>query len=87
MARPEVSVHEISVKVADRQFAFLENRAKELGVSKEELVKLYIARAIDAEREHKTSETKQFSLMGIVRDGRVTDAEIDEVIAEWSKTE
>ncbi len=119
MAHPKVSDHEISVKVAGQQLEFLEIRAKELGISKEELVKLYIVKAIDAEceesqfslegffkdgppitkeiideaiaddteREHKSSESKQFSLMGIIRDGRITDEDIEEVVAEWNRTE
>lgn len=83
MARPEVSDHEISVKVAGRQLEFLENRAKELGISKEELVKLYIAKVIDAEREQ-----NQFSLEGFFKDGPpITKEVIDEVIDEWNKTE
>ena len=76
MARPEVSDYEISVKVASRQLEFLENRARELGISKEEMIRWYIVsdmiRAIDTEREHKSSESEQFSLMGIIRDGRIT---------------
>ena len=87
MAHPEVSDYEISVKVAGQQLEFLESRAKELGMSKEELVKLYIAKAIDAERKHKPSESEQFSLMGIIRDGRITDEDIEEVVAEWNRTE
>ena len=83
MAHPEVLDHEISVKVAGQQLEFLENRARELGVSKEELIKLYIAKAIDAEREE-----SQFSLEGRFKDGPpITKEVIDEVIAEWDKTE
>ena len=56
MAHPEVSDYEISVKVASRQLEFLENRARELGISKEEMIRWYIVsdmiRAIDTEREH-----------------------------------
>jgi hypothetical protein len=44
MARPEVMEYEISVKVASKQLEFLESRAKELGMSKEELAKLYVHR-------------------------------------------
>ena len=85
MARAEVSDYEISVKVASRQLEFLENRARELGISKEEMIRWYIVsdmiRAIDTEREHKSSESEQFSLMGIIRDGRITDEDIEEVVA------
>ena len=48
---PELVEHEITIKVADRQLEILENRAKELGLSKEELIKRYIAEAIGAERQ------------------------------------
>lgn len=91
MAHSEVSNYEISVKVAGRQLEFLENRAKELGISKEEVIRWYIVsdmvRAIDTECEHKSSESEQFSLMGIIRDGRITDEDIEEVVAEWNRTE
>ena len=43
--------HEITIKVADRQFEILESRAKELGLSKEELAKRYIAEAIGAKQQ------------------------------------
>lgn len=83
MARPEVSDYEISVKVAGQQLEFLESKAKELGISKEELVKLYLAKAIDAERAE-----NQFSLEGFFKDGPpITKEIIDEVIAEWDRTE
>ncbi len=83
MARPEVSDYEISVKVASQQLEFLESRAKELGMSKEELVKLYIVKAIDAE-----CEESQFSLEGFFKEGPpITKEIIDEVIAEWDRTE
>jgi len=87
MARPELSDYEISVKVPSQQLEFLESRAKELGMSKEELIRLYVVKVIDAEREHKSSESEQFSLMGIICDGRVTDKDIEEVMAEWNRTE
>ena len=83
MAHPEVLDQKISVKVAGQQLEFLENRARELGVSKEELIKLYIAKAIDAEREE-----RQFSLEGRFKGGPpITKEVIDEIITEWDKTE
>lgn len=51
MARSEVSV--LEVEVQGSQLEFLESKAKELGISKEELAKLYIGKAIDAELESK----------------------------------
>ncbi len=41
----------------------------------------------DTKREHKSSESKQFSLMGIICDGRITDEDIEEAVAEWNRTE
>ena len=82
MARSETIEYEISVKVVGRQLEFLEGKAKELGISKEELVKLYIAKAIDAEHAE-----DQFSLEGLFKDGTpITKEIIDEVIDEWNKT-
>lgn len=51
MNMPELAGHEITIRVADRQFEILENRAKELGLSKEELVKRYVAEAIGEEQQ------------------------------------
>jgi uncharacterized iron-regulated protein len=52
-------------------------------MSKEELAKLYIAKAIDAEREE-----NQFSLEGLCKEGQpIADEDIEEVINEWSKIE
>lgn len=48
---PELVEHEITIKVADRQLEILENRARELGLSKEELIKRYIAEAIGAKQQ------------------------------------
>ncbi|MBD3183403.1 hypothetical protein GF312_13985 [Candidatus Poribacteria bacterium] len=48
---PELVEHEIIIKVADRQFELLENRAKELGISKEELIKRYVTEAIGDEQQ------------------------------------
>lgn len=50
MAHSEISAI-LEVKVEGSQLEFLENKAKELGIPKEELAKLYIVRAIDSERE------------------------------------
>ncbi len=91
VAHPEASNSEISVKLAGHQLKFLKNRAKELGISEEEVIRWYIvsdmARAIDAARDRETQENGQFSLMGIIRDCRITDKDIEEVIGEWNKPE
>lgn len=90
MARPEASGSEISIRLADRQLRFLENRAKELGISEAEVIRWYIvsdmARVVDAERDPETREREPFSLMGIIRDGRITDEDIEEVINGSTKT-
>jgi hypothetical protein len=82
MARPGVSVLEI--RVEEPQLEFLEKKAKELGLSKEELVKQYIAsdmiKTIDAAGEEKK---KRFSLQGIVSAGTVTDEDIEEAKKIW----
>ena len=81
MANPKASVLEI--KVEGLELEFLENRAKELGISREELARLYIAKVIDTEREK-----GRFSLEGLFKEGPpITKEVIDEVIEEWSKTE
>jgi hypothetical protein len=51
MKMPELVEHEITIKVADRQFEILENRAKEIGLTKEELIKRYVAEAIGGEQQ------------------------------------
>ena len=91
MAHTEVTEYEINIKVVGQQLEFLESRAKELGISKEEVIRWYIVsdmvKTIDAERERKLPKNEQFSLMGIIRDGRITDEDIEEVTAEWNRTE
>jgi len=47
MATNELSV--IEIKLAEPQIDFLEKKAKELGLSKEELIKRYISEAINEE--------------------------------------
>jgi len=47
MPTNELSV--IEIKLAEPQIDFLEKKAKELGLSKEELIKRYIAEAINEE--------------------------------------
>ena len=75
MARPEASV--IEIEIENPQLEFLESKAQELGISKEELVKQYIKRVIDTEC---TS-----SLEGIFKEGApITEEAISEVIEEWN---
>ena len=84
MTHPEVSTLEI--KVEGSQLEFLEKRAKELGLSKEELVKWYIVsdmvKVIDVREENRTKK-KRFSLQGIVSAGTVTDEDIEEAKKIW----
>ena len=81
MARPEASV--LEVEVEGSQLEFLESKAKELGISKEELVRMYIAKAIDVEREDIKPEKKRVSLQGITRGSKLTDADLEEAKKIW----
>lgn len=89
MESSETLVQEVKVKLATRQIEFLKNRAKELGLSEEDVIRWYIisdmARIIDFEREQKVVDSETFSLFGLTSDGRVTDKDIEEVIDEWNK--
>ena len=81
MLKPQVLNHKVSVKVEERQYGFLEERAKELGLSsKAELLRWYInsdmSRVI--ENADKSEEGRVF-LEGIISDGRVTESDIGEV--------
>jgi hypothetical protein len=84
MTHPEASILEI--KVEGSQLEFLEKRGKELGLSKEELVKWYIvsdmAKIIDVREKNRTKK-KRFSLQGIVSAGTVTDEDIEEAKKIW----
>ena len=84
MARPGVSVLEIEVEKP--QLEFLEKRAKELGLSKEELVKRYIANdMIKTIGAVSGGKRKRFSLQGIVSAGTVTDEDIEEAKKIWQQ--
>ena len=94
MKMPELAEHEITIKVADRQFEILEDRARELGLSKEELIKRCIAEAIgrvgDIERTlellkrdiikgiEPSEREERISLFGSVKVGDITEEMIDE---------
>ena len=84
--KTQVLEHEINIKLPDRQWKFLENRTKELGISKEELVKWYIIsdmlKTIDAAGKDKPGK-KRFSLQGIVSAGTVTEKDIEEAKQIW----
>jgi len=84
--KTQVLEHEINIKLPDRQWKFLENRTKELGISKEELVKWYIIsdmlKTIDASGKDKSGK-KRFSLQGIVSAGTVTEKDIEEAKQIW----
>ena len=88
MSKPQVSNHRVSVKVAERQYKFLEDRARDLGLSsKAELLKWYItsdmAKVIEIERAGGKSKEERVFLEGIISDGRVTESDIREVAEEW----
>ena len=81
MARSGASV--LEVEVEGSQLEFLESRAKELGISKEELVKQYIEKAINTEHEDTKPKKKRISLQGITSGSRLTDADLEEVKKIW----
>ena len=88
MSKPQVSDHRISVEVADRQYEFLENRAKELGLSSTaELLRWYItsdmARVIETGMGESELKEERVFLEGIISDGRVSESDIKEVEREW----
>ena len=88
MSKPQASNHRVSVKVAERQYEFLEDRAKELGLSsKAELLRWYIttdmAKTIEIERFEGKSKKERVFLEGVISDGRVTESDIEEVEKEW----
>ena len=88
MSKPQVSNHRISIEVADRQNEFLENRAKELGLSsKAELLRWYVvsdmAKYIETERSDNKLKEERVFLEGIISDGRITESDIREVEKEW----
>ena len=64
MASIDTETYEVKTKVSDRQFEFLEKRAKELGLSKEELLRWYIVsdmvRIVDDKRKNRNIEKKRF---------------------------
>ena len=87
MATNELSV--IEIELAGPQIDFLERKAKEIGISKEELVRLYILSDMLKISNSDTLENKsgkeRISIKGMVHDGRVTDEDIEEVKKEWNK--
>lgn len=64
MKMPELIEHEITIRVADRQFEILKNRAKELGLTKEELIKRYVAEAI-GEKKQVSQEKRLAQILSI----------------------
>jgi len=85
MTNSEASI--LEVEVAEIQLVFLENRAKELGLSKEELVKWYIVndmiKFIDAEKEVGKPDKKRISLRGIISGSMATEADFEEAKNIW----
>jgi len=65
MTIPETIEPEITIKIAYRQLEFLENKAKELGLSKEELIKRYIAKAIDDESSQVSREQRLAQILSV----------------------
>lgn len=83
MAKAQTKGSEIRVKVADQQLEFLENRAKELGLSKAALVRWYIVN--DMVKADQQVKKEPLSLKGIFKGGGpIPEEDIDEVIKEWN---
>ncbi|MBM3211658.1 hypothetical protein FJZ33_05545 [Candidatus Poribacteria bacterium] len=83
MATSGVKVLEIKVKEA--QLEFLENKAEKLGISKEELVKLYIINDMLKTFENITpKKKKRISLEGITSGSTVTDDDFEEAKRQWN---
>jgi hypothetical protein len=87
MASIDTETYEVKTQVSDRQFEFLEKRAKELGLSKEELLRWYIVsdmvRIVDDKRKNRNIEKKRFSLEGIISGSTVTDEDFEEAKNIW----
>ena len=56
---------EITIKIAYPQLEYLENRARELGLSKEELIKRYIAGAINEERSKLSKKQRLAQILSV----------------------
>lgn len=56
---------EITIKIAYPQLEYLENRARELGLSKEELIKRYIAEAINEERSKLSKKQRLAQILSV----------------------
>jgi hypothetical protein len=87
MASIDTETYEVKTQVSDQQFEFLEKRAKELGLSKEELLRWYIVsdmvRIVDDKRKNRNIEKKRFSLEGIISGSTVTDEDFEEAKNIW----
>jgi hypothetical protein len=83
MATPGAKVLEISIEKP--QLDFLEDKAKKLGLSKEELVKLYIINDMLKTFENMIPKRKKrISLEGITSGSSVTDNDFEEVKRQWN---
>ena len=83
MATSEAKVLEI--RIEEPQLEFLENKAKKLGLSKEELVKLYIVNDMLKNFENVIPKRKKrISLEGITSGSIVTDDDFEEVKRQWN---
>jgi len=62
----KLTEYEITIKFADRQLELLENKAKALGLSKEELIKIYVVEGIGKDRRvsHEQRLAKIISIKG-----------------------
>jgi hypothetical protein len=72
MEIPNVTEREIMIKIENQQLEFLEGKAKELGLSKDELIKQYITKAITDESK-KFQREQRLALINSVR-GKYADS-------------
>jgi len=81
--------HEVRIKLADKQYEFLESRIEELGLlSIAELFRWYIANDMIQTGGDKVENKKRFSLKGIFKEGEPIPAEVfDEAKAIWKSRE
>jgi len=83
MATSGVKILEIKIK--EPQLEFLENKAEKLGLSKEELVKLYIINDMLKTFENIIpKKKKRISLEGITSGSTVTDDDFEEAKRQWN---
>lgn len=84
MAKVRTLNREIRVKIAERQYEFLENRIRELGLSSmAELMRWYIANDIVKTEQPDQSKKERISLEGVISGSTVTEEDFEEAKKIW----